>query len=141
MNADCDPILDCIGFWGVLPVCVTRCVDFILHCTESCSCGKTKLTVTWQTVFYVYEYSDVQPFRRFVPAPHDSLRTSSWFNIRRSIFDRKSTTSTGKCYYQSGLRIGLVQKSITSPARTGTSPGHGGVAALRRPMSTPPIKK
>ena len=33
-----------------------------------------------------------------------------------------------------------MQKSITSPARTGTSPGHEGDAALRRPMSTPPIK-
>ena len=67
MNADCDPPLDRISFLGVLPVCVTRCVDFILHYTESCSRGKTKLTVTWHNFFSVYEYSDVQPFRRFEP--------------------------------------------------------------------------
>ena len=93
----------------------------------------------------VHKHLDRQPIRAGVQS-RDGCAILRSRNGPRAISRWTESWKRAQHHYQSGpdwcksllpVRPGLVPVRV----RTGTSPGHGGVAALRRPMSTPPIKK
>ena len=70
--------------------------------------------------------------------PHEPSKQQS-YNLSVTV-TYKLQRYTLSIYNIYNFNLFAMVSAITSPDRTGTSPGHGGVAALRRPMSTPPIK-